>query len=151
MRRLVRLFFVISILTTVFVVVAPSAQASSCALYQKLEAGKGPAKEQHWFNYLDARGYARYRMACVHSWGTNEWECLDQLWKEESNWNHLADGHGSTWGIPQAYPGNKMASHGKDWKTNPRVQVRWGLDYIRDRYGRPTRASLKGTPCHAGY
>ena len=28
-----------------------------------------------------------------------------------------------------------MASAGADWATNPATQIRWGLGYIRDRYG----------------
>ena len=34
------------------------------------------------------------------------------------------------YGIPQSLPGRKMASHGKDWRTNPETQIRWGLSYI---------------------
>jgi len=39
------------------------------------------------------------------------------------------------YGIPQALPGSKMSSHGRDWATNPVTQVRWFKDYIRGRYG----------------
>jgi len=39
------------------------------------------------------------------------------------------------YGIPQALPGNKMASHGADWKTNPVTQLRWMQDYVMGRYG----------------
>ena len=28
-----------------------------------------------------------------------------------------------------------MASAGSDWKTNPATQIKWGLDYMKDRYG----------------
>ena len=33
-----------------------------------------------------------------------------------------------------------MASAGADWATNPVTQIRWGLGYIQDRYGRPCGA-----------
>ena len=33
-----------------------------------------------------------------------------------------------------------MSSFGADWATNPVTQIRWGLDYIRDRYGSPCSA-----------
>nr|WP_210424473.1 hypothetical protein [Gephyromycinifex aptenodytis] len=46
----------------------------------------------------------------------------------------------SAYGIPQALPGPRMASHGKDWRTNPETQIRWGLDYIQKRYGNPCKA-----------
>lgn len=39
------------------------------------------------------------------------------------------------YGIPQSLPGNKMASHGADWKTNPVTQLRWMQDYVMGRYG----------------
>lgn len=108
-----------------------------------LHAGTAEANRQTWFNHLDARGYARYWIACVEHWGTLQWECLDELWTEESSWRH--DIHGR---IPQAMPETKIATHGPDWRTNPRVQVRWGVDYIADRYGLPTNTPRR---CHAGY
>ncbi len=33
-----------------------------------------------------------------------------------------------------------MASAGSDWQTNPVTQIRWGLDYIAERYGTPCAA-----------
>ena len=39
------------------------------------------------------------------------------------------------YGIPQALPGNKMASVGADWKTNPVTQIRWMQGYVVGRYG----------------
>ncbi len=45
------------------------------------------------------------------------------------------------YGIPQALPGSKMASHGADWQTNPATQISWGgIDYIAGRYGNPCGA-----------
>lgn len=135
---------------------APPPPPGHCADYPAMEAGRGHPTNQHWFNHLDARGYARLRAACVYGWGTAEWVCLEQLWSEESDWLPTAGGNvRGSYGIPQAYPGTKMATAGPDWRTNPRTQVRWGLDYIATRpgYGRPTRASMyrPKRPCHAGY
>ena len=45
-----------------------------------------------------------------------------------------------SYGIPQAYPGSKMAAAGADWRTNPMTQVRWGLRYVNGRYGSPCGA-----------
>lgn len=39
------------------------------------------------------------------------------------------------YGIPQALPGNKMASAGADWKTNPVTQLKWMQSYVMGRYG----------------
>lgn len=70
-------------------------------------------------------------------------QCNDlvKLWERESSWNHKAANSSSgAYGIPQSLPGSKMASAGSDWRTNPRTQIKWGLDYIKDRYGNPSRA-----------
>lgn len=39
------------------------------------------------------------------------------------------------YGIPQALPGNKMASAGSDWETNPVTQIKWMAKYVTGRYG----------------
>ena len=72
---------------------------------------------------------------------SDQFSCLDSLWTKESGWNPYADNPSSSaYGIPQALPGSKMASAGADWATNPATQIRWGLGYIRDRYGSPCGA-----------
>jgi len=66
---------------------------------------------------------------------------LDKLWAHESGWNHKAANPSSgAYGIPQALPGSKMATAGDDWRTNPATQIRWGLSYIKSRYGSPNGA-----------
>jgi hypothetical protein len=72
---------------------------------------------------------------------SDQFGCLDSLYTRESNWNVYADNPtSSAYGIPQSLPGEKMASAGADWATNPVTQIRWGLGYIRDRYGSPCGA-----------
>lgn len=67
--------------------------------------------------------------------GSKQFSCLNNLWIKESHWDETATNSSSgAYGIPQALPGSKMANAGKDWKTNPITQVKWGLDYIDDRY-----------------
>ncbi|MDO4987249.1 MAG: G5 domain-containing protein [Candidatus Saccharibacteria bacterium] len=39
------------------------------------------------------------------------------------------------YGIPQSLPGNKMASMGADWETNPVTQIKWMAQYVTKRYG----------------
>ncbi|MFG3436542.1 lytic transglycosylase domain-containing protein [Nonomuraea sp. NPDC047897] len=75
------------------------------------------------------------------SWSYRQFQCLDSLWTRESNWNHRAYNSSSgAYGIPQALPGGKMQGAGSDWRSNPETQIRWGLTYIRGRYGRPCDA-----------
>jgi hypothetical protein len=76
-----------------------------------------------------------------HGWGDGQFSCLEKLWNKESRWRVDADNPSSSaYGIPQALPGNRMASYGSDWRTNPVTQIKWGLDYIETRYGSPCSA-----------
>ncbi|GAB2875963.1 aggregation-promoting factor C-terminal-like domain-containing protein [Nocardioides pacificus] len=76
-----------------------------------------------------------------YGFGPDQFQCLDSLYVSESNWRVDADNPtSSAYGIPQALPGEKMASAGADWATNPVTQIRWGLGYIADVYGTPCSA-----------
>jgi len=86
-------------------------------------------------------------LAASYGWSTGtNWDDLVKLWNQESGWNALASNgnsgpdSGSAYGIPQSLPGSKMASAGADWRTNPATQIKWGLNYIKGRYGSPTAA-----------
>ena len=66
----------------------------------------------------------------------SDFGCIDAIWTQESGWNVHADNPtSSAYGIPQALPGSKMASAGADWASNPATQIKWGLGYIKERYG----------------
>jgi hypothetical protein len=80
-------------------------------------------------------------MVNKRGWTASQFRCLAKLWTRESGWNHrAANGSSGAYGIPQALPGHKMATKGRDWRTNPRTQIAWGLGYIKQRYGTPCRA-----------
>ncbi len=89
----------------------------------------------------DPRDIARLMLADF-GW-SDQFSCLDQLYLSESNWDPSATNASSgAYGIPQSLPAEKMATAGRDWRTNPATQLAWGLDYIRSSYG---------TPCSAWY
>jgi len=69
-----------------------------------------------------------------------DYSCLYDLWQRESNWNVYAENPSGAYGIPQSLPGNKMASAGSDWQTDPTTQIKWGLGYIKAQYGNPCAA-----------
>jgi hypothetical protein len=71
---------------------------------------------------------------------TTEWTCLLKLWNQESGWRYDAENPSGAYGIPQSLPGDKMASAGSDWQTNPATQIKWGLGYITSVYGTPCGA-----------
>ncbi|MFI6378466.1 transglycosylase SLT domain-containing protein [Streptomyces sp. NPDC050658] len=70
-----------------------------------------------------------------------QYQAFSNIVSHESGWNHTATNSSSgAYGLVQALPGSKMASAGADWKTNPETQIKWGLDYMNDRYGSPAGA-----------
>lgn len=82
-----------------------------------------------------------YAMLPEFGFGYEQMAPLEALWTRESGWNTYAHNRGSgAYGIPQALPGRKMAAAGADWQTNPATQIRWGLSYIKSRYGTPAAA-----------
>lgn len=99
----------------------------------------------HVQHLLASRGYlppSRARVlghvmaAKLYGWSDRQWGCLDEVWgKLESGWRVLANNpHSEAYGIPQALPGSKMASAGKNWQKSAHVQIAWGLKYIKGRY-----------------
>jgi hypothetical protein len=86
------------------------------------------------------KGYA-YSLVIKQGWGRDQYSCLVALWERESNWRWNAYNKSSgAYGIPQSLPGAKMAEMGSDWQTNPETQIRWGVSYIKNRYGAPCGA-----------
>lgn len=82
------------------------------------------------------------KLAAGYGWGTGaQWDALNQIAMAESGWCQAATNPGSgAYGIPQALPGSKMATAGSDWRTNPSTQIKWMLQYIKQRYGNPVNA-----------
>jgi hypothetical protein len=87
-----------------------------------------------------AQAYARSILP-LYGWGASQMAPLITLWNQESGWNYRATNPSSgAYGIPQSLPPSKMAAAGADWQTNPATQIRWGLGYIKGRYGSPAGA-----------
>jgi hypothetical protein len=87
-----------------------------------------------------ARAIAR-KMLHAFGWTRRQFRYLNLLWARESSWEVSAQNPASgAYGIPQAVPGDKMASVGPNWRTSARTQIRWGLAYIRATYGSPRLA-----------
>lgn len=87
------------------------------------------------------QAYAKDLCINTYGWTENDFNCLVKLWERESNWNPNAHNKSSgAHGICQALPASKMASEGSDYMTNYKTQIRWGLKYIKNRYGTPANA-----------
>ncbi|MFK0040025.1 hypothetical protein ACIQTW_09305 [Paenarthrobacter sp. NPDC090517] len=76
-----------------------------------------------------------------YGWGPGEMTALNTLWEKESNWRTTAmNASSGAYGIVQSLPASKMATVGPDWETNYQTQIKWGLNYIKERYGSPSAA-----------
>ena len=107
--------------------------AAAPATFRPIATLTAAATSQRQANYRTAQ-----RMMPRFSWGKRQWSPLQKLWNRESGWNKYAENpYSGAYGIPQAVPGSKMASAGNHWRTNATTQIRWGLRYIKGRYGRP--------------
>jgi TP901 family phage tail tape measure protein len=104
------------------------------------------------------------QMAKAYGWGSgDQWDALHELWVRESNWNHQANNPSSSaYGIPQGlvslhnikrpYWGEKVSdAGGGTWRGgDPKAQIAWGLNYIKNRYGGP-RGALQYHNNHNSY
>lgn len=86
------------------------------------------------------QAYAKSRCQ-AYGWSNYDFDCLVSLWNKESGWNPLAHNSSSgAHGIAQALPASKMSKYGSDYMTNYKTQINWGLNYIKSRYGSPSKA-----------
>ncbi|KAK1181818.1 transglycosylase SLT domain-containing protein [Streptomyces sp. NBS 14/10] len=71
----------------------------------------------------------------------DQFQCFSNIVNHESTWNYRAENPSSgAYGLVQALPGSKMSSVGADWRTNPATQIKWGLNYMNERYDSPCGA-----------
>ncbi|WP_238845931.1 transglycosylase SLT domain-containing protein [Nocardia terpenica] len=71
----------------------------------------------------------------------DQYDSFDNIITRESGWNTFAINPTSgAYGLGQALPPQKMATHGLDWPVNPVTQIRWAYDYMNQRYGSPNGA-----------
>lgn len=77
-------------------------------------------------------------------WSEADYRSLVELWNRESGWNPAAKNSIGALGIPQAY-GHTLPD---GYATNPLVQMQWGIDYIKQRYGSPSAALAHSNTDH---
>lgn len=79
--------------------------------------------------------------AAQRGWTGNDWDCLVKLRNRESRWLWYAENASSgAYGIPQSLPADKMAAFGANYRDDAAVQIDWGLWYIAQAYGSPSKA-----------
>jgi hypothetical protein len=126
---------------------ASQAAAADAAARKSQEASRSQARTTT--NYPVPTSCSQYSgnqgigCALMLQWGfgLDQMPCLVNMWNKESGWNPLSKNASSgAYGIPQALPASKMAPYGSDYLTNPVPQIKWGLDYIKNRYKTPCGA-----------
>ncbi|MCW3767546.1 hypothetical protein ACKLTP_11505 [Paenarthrobacter ureafaciens] len=119
---------------------AADAAAKAAADKAAAEAAAAAAAPKAVDDPAAAKAYAASILA-NYGWGPGEMTALNTLWEKESNWRTTATNASSgAYGIVQSLPAGKMASAGADWQTNYQTQIKWGLNYIKERYGSPSAA-----------
>jgi hypothetical protein len=87
---------------------------------------------------LDPRDIGRALLP-EYGFSADQFACLDALYVSESDWDVNADNPtSSAYGIPQALTETHDMPPG--YFTDAEVQIRWGLEYIKDSYGTPCSA-----------
>jgi hypothetical protein len=118
---------------------AAQAEQADAARAAHQHAALAQAAVAHAASSGNPRAIAQSMLA-QYGWDASQFSYLNQLWFHESDWQVNAANPSGAYGIPQALPGSQMASAGADWQTNPVTQIKWGLNYIKGRYGSPSGA-----------
>lgn len=114
-------------------------EASDPAKAKDLTTGTAPAASfEENLSEADPRTIARALLP-EYGFSSDQFGCLDALYVSESDWDMHADNPtSSAYGIPQALTETHDMPAG--YFDSAEVQIRWGLDYIRDAYGSPCNA-----------
>jgi hypothetical protein len=103
------------------------------AVIHRDDPTEGKITEREWV-VADSKAYAK---DVVQEWADNQYQCLDKLWTQESNWraeayNKVKVMGKNAGGIPQIL--------GLDPKIPAPLQIDRGYAYIMHRYGTPCMA-----------
>jgi hypothetical protein len=123
---------------------AKAAAAKKQAADDAAKAAKEAAAKK---KALEAPVQASYTVAEVQAMAQaiigdeTQFQCFSNIVTRESGWRYTATNASSgAYGLMQALPGSKMVSAGADWRTNPKTQIQWGLNYMNSRYDSPCGA-----------
>jgi len=101
---------------------APQSAVLDAVTAKALPALGSPARGKRGHaDDLTPRQIARGMLHSFH-WSKWQFQWLNLLWSRESSWNVYAmNPYSGAYGIPQAVPGDKMASAGPDWQGDART------------------------------
>lgn len=74
-------------------------------------------------------------------WNSSEYEIVVKLVSHESGWNpNDVNKKSGACGLFQAHPCSKVFKQYPDYTTNYKSQIKWGLNYIKEKYKTPSEA-----------
>jgi hypothetical protein len=120
-----------------------AAKAAEAAAKERAEAKAAASRSKDISDFPVATSYsiAQLQAMARQIVPSGQFQCFSNIVDHESDWNYKAVNPSSgAYGMFQALPGSKMSSAGADWQTNPATQIKWGLNYMNDRYGSPCEA-----------
>ncbi|MBT2478057.1 transglycosylase SLT domain-containing protein [Streptomyces sp. ISL-94] len=104
-------------------------------------ASRSAARDAGDFEVKSSYTVAQVKAIAQQMVPSGQFQCFSNIINQESTWNYQAVNSSSgAYGLVQALPGSKMATAGADWRTNPATQIKWGLNYMNERYGSPCGA-----------
>ncbi|KOV91619.1 hypothetical protein ADK65_34915 [Streptomyces sp. NRRL B-1140] len=118
-------------------------KAAEAAAKERAEAKAAASRSKDISDFPVASSYsiAQIQAMARQLVPSGQFQCFSNIVDHESDWNYKAVNPSSgAYGMFQALPGSKMSSVGADWRTNPATQIKWGLNYMNDRYGSPCDA-----------
>ncbi|MBB6418926.1 transglycosylase SLT domain-containing protein [Streptomyces massasporeus] len=118
-------------------------KAAEAAAKERAEAKAAASRSKDIADFPVASSYsiAQIQAMARQLVPSGQFQCFSNIVDHESDWNYKAVNPSSgAYGMFQALPGSKMSSVGADWRTNPATQIKWGLNYMNDRYGSPCEA-----------
>ena len=90
--------------------------------------------------FPDPKKYAYQTALKEYGWGKIQQKCLGILWGKEAAWDYTAKSLTDDYGIPQRHMRYNTIEQINDFMESPLIQIDWGLNYIKVRYGSPCQA-----------
>ncbi|MGW7821379.1 aggregation-promoting factor C-terminal-like domain-containing protein [Streptomyces puniciscabiei] len=107
----------------------------------KSAASRDSARDSSDFPVQSSYTVAQIQAMARQMVAGDQFQCFSNIVNNESSWNYQAvNASSGAYGLFQALPAGKYASAGADWRTNPATQIKWGLNYMNDRYHSPCGA-----------
>jgi hypothetical protein len=108
---------------------------------ERAEAKAKAAKDPSDFPIFSSYSISQIQSMARQVVPSGQFQCFSNIVDHESSWNYKAvNASSGAYGLFQALPASKYSSVGSDWRTNPATQIKWGLNYMNDRYGSPCEA-----------